>query len=90
MRKAGNGQRHAVIGWGDPGRQFAYQRFIIHVHMQVGEDGAGGLHPRDPFQGAAEMGMCGWMRRAPQRIDDPAVHAFKRREGVFVQPVDIG
>ena len=69
-------------------RQFALEPAIVQIDMHVGEDGALGLHPRDPFQRARQIGVAG-MGRVAQRIHDPAFHAFQRREGSFVQRIDI-
>ncbi len=67
-----------------PGRQALRKRVIVQIDVHVGQDGAPGLHPGDPFEGPVHVGVGG-MRRIAQRIDDPDVQIRESLEGLLRQ-----
>src|ERR1700742_151440 len=75
--------REPVIGRLDARRQLPLQGLVVEVDMQIGQDGALGLYPRDPVEGLREMGVAR-MRRVAQGVDDPAFDAVERGERRFV------
>ncbi len=61
---------------------------MVQVDVQICEDGALGLHPRNPCQSGLDIGVRR-MRRVAQRIHDPSLHTFKCCKSGIIQTADI-
>jgi len=67
-----------VKGRLDMGRQLAAQNVVVEVEVHVGEDRPPGRKPLDPLERFGDREMAR-VRPVPQRVDDPDIEAFKRR-----------
>jgi hypothetical protein len=70
------------------GRQLAAQFGVVQVGMQIRQDCAAGLDPRDPGERIVNAEMAG-VRPVAQRIHDPDLESRKRRDASLRQPTEV-
>ena len=70
------------------GRQLAAQLVVVEIGVEVGEDRAAGLDPRDPHERILDTEMAG-MGPVAQRVHDPNRGTRERRDAGLRQPAEI-
>src|SRR5262245_4111341 len=70
------------------GRQLAAQLFVIEIGMEIGQDRAAGLDPRDPRERVLDTEMAR-MRPVAQRVHDPDFGAGKGRDAGLRQAAEV-
>ena len=70
---------HPIIRRFDARREFAFERLVVEIEVEIGEDGVAGLYAADPGERGLDVGVGG-MRRVAQRIENPAVDVRTQRK----------
>src|SRR5262249_3686504 len=70
------------------GRQLAAQLFVIEIGMEIGQDRAAGLDPRDPRERVLDTEMAR-MRPVAQRVHDPDLGPGKGRDAGLGQAAEV-